>query len=130
MKCIVSDDVVLSWPLEGPLATHIVEFARWLQDEGYALYSRRKRILLAACFSRWLETERVNSIRVSSELMVRYLRSRGRGVVVFQRECMALRQFIDFLRRRRGFFRVSRPLSSTLCRSMSSTYSTSVHWRR
>ena len=100
MKCIVSDDVVLSWPLEGPLATHIVEFAGWLQDEGYALYSRRKRILLAACFSRWLETERVNSIRVSSELMVRYLRSRGRGVVVFQRECMALRQFIDFLRSR------------------------------
>ena len=37
MKCIVSDGVVLSRPLDGPLAAHIVEFAKWLHDEGYAL---------------------------------------------------------------------------------------------
>jgi hypothetical protein len=37
MKCIVSEDVVLSQRLEGPLSAHIAGFARWARDEGYAL---------------------------------------------------------------------------------------------
>ena len=40
MKCIISEDVVLSRPLDGPLSAHIAGFAKWLRDEGYALYSR------------------------------------------------------------------------------------------
>jgi len=50
MKCIVSEDVVLSRPLEGSLSAHIVGFAKWARDEGYALYSRQRQVLLAACF--------------------------------------------------------------------------------
>ena len=100
MKCIVSDGVVLSRPLDGPLAAHIVEFARLLHDEGYALYSRRRRVLLAACFSRWLGHASVSPCRVTSEHVARYLRSRSRRVKVFQDDDRALRQFIDFLRSR------------------------------
>lgn len=100
MKCIVSDGVVLSRPLDGPFSANIVEFAKWLNDEGYALYSRRRRVLLAACFSRWLGHASVSSCRVTSEHVVRYLRSRSRRVKIFQEDGAALRQFMDFLRRR------------------------------
>jgi hypothetical protein len=33
MKCMVSDDVVLSRRLEGPLSAHIAGFAKWVRDE-------------------------------------------------------------------------------------------------
>ena len=32
MKCIVDNDVVLSRPLEGPLAGHIAAFATWARE--------------------------------------------------------------------------------------------------
>ena len=51
MKFIVSEDVVLSRPLEGPLSARIAGFAKWARDEGYALYSRQRQVLLAACLA-------------------------------------------------------------------------------
>jgi integrase/recombinase XerD len=97
MKFIVSEDVVLSRPLEGPLSVHIAGFAKWARDEGYALYSRQRRVLLAACFSRWLGQERVSPGRVTSGHVVRYLRSRARHLKICRGDAAALRQFIDFL---------------------------------
>jgi len=91
--------VVLSRPLEGSLSAHIVGFAKWARDEGYALYSRQRQVLLAACFSRWLEKERVSSGRVTSGHVVRYLRSRARHLKICRGDAAALRQFIDFLSR-------------------------------
>ena len=88
-----------SKPLEGPLSAHIVGFARWARDEGYALYSRRRQVLLAACFSRWLGQKRVSTGRVTSGHVVRYLRSRARRLKIRSGDVAALRQFIDFLRR-------------------------------
>jgi len=99
MKCIVSEDVVLSQRLEGPLSAHIAGFARWARDEGYALYSRQRQVLLAACFSSWLGRERVNPGHVTSGHVVRYLRSRARHLKICRGDAAALRQFIDFLRR-------------------------------
>jgi integrase/recombinase XerD len=99
MKCIVSEDVVLSRPLEGPLSAHIAGFAKWAHDEGYALYSRQRQVLLAACFSRWLGQERMSPGRVASGHVVRYLRSRARHLKICRGDAAALRQFIDFLRR-------------------------------
>ena len=72
MKHIIDDQVVLSRPLEGPLATHIAAFARWAREEGYALQSRYRRVLLAACFSRWLGQQAVRLRRVSVEHPARY----------------------------------------------------------
>jgi len=54
MKCVVNNDVVLARPLEGPLSTYIPGFAQWACEEGYAFSSRRRKVYLAACFSRWL----------------------------------------------------------------------------
>jgi len=99
MKCIVSEDVVLSRPFEGPLSAHIAGFAKWARDEGYALYSRQRQVLLAACFSRWLGQERVSPGRVTSGHVVRYLRFRARHLKICRGDAAALRQFIDFLRR-------------------------------
>ncbi len=99
MKLIVSEDAFLSRPVEGPLSAHIAGFAKWARDEGYALYSRRRRVLLAASFSRWLGQEKVRPSRVTSGHVVRYLLSRARHFKICRGDAAALRQFIDFLRR-------------------------------
>ena len=100
MKYIVNDQVVLSQPLEGPLKTHIASFAQWAGEQGYALSYVHRKVLIAACFSRWLGQKRVKLRNVSSEHAVRYLRCRARRVRPHQGDAAALRQLIDFLRRR------------------------------
>src|SRR6266480_3670604 len=99
MECMVNDDVVLSRQLEGPLSAHIAGFAKWARDEGYRLPSQHQKVLLAACFSRWLGQKAICVRRVSSEHAARYLRSRSHHVQIHRGDALALRQFIDFLRR-------------------------------
>ena len=99
MKCIVSEDVVLSRPLDGPLSTHIAGFAKWVRDEGYALYSRHRQVRLAACFSRWLGEEGVDLSDVGSEHVSRYLRTHARQVKIARGDAAALRYFLSFLQR-------------------------------
>jgi integrase/recombinase XerD len=99
MKCIVSKDVVLSQRLDGPLAGHVVGFATWVRDEGYALYSRHRQVRLAACFSRWLGKEGVGLSNVKSDHVSRFLRVHARQVKIARGDSAALRQFLDFLRR-------------------------------
>ena len=99
MKCIVDSDVVLARQLEGPLSAHIAGFARWAREEGHAFHSRRRKVRLAACFSRWLGKQGVNMRRVSSEHPARYLRSRGRHVKIQPSDAATLRQLLGFLRR-------------------------------
>jgi site-specific recombinase XerD len=99
VKHIIDDQVVLSRPLEGPLAAQIAAFARSAREEGYARQSRYRRVLLAAGFSRWLGQRAVRLRRVSSEHPKRYLRSRARRVQVHNGDAAALRQFLGFLRR-------------------------------
>ena len=99
MKYIITGDVVLSRPPEGPLAAQIGAFATWASEEGYAGYSRYRQVLLAASFSRWLGQQAVRVRHVSSEEPSRYLRSRARRVRLHRGDAAALRQFIDFLRR-------------------------------
>ena len=38
MKFVIDDEVVLSRPLEGPLAGHITAFAKWVSEQGYARF--------------------------------------------------------------------------------------------
>jgi site-specific recombinase XerD len=99
MRCIVNGDVVLSLPLEGPLSAHIAAFAAWAREQGYALRSRYRQVLLAACFSRWLRQQAVSVRRVCAEHPTQYLRSRARRVKIHSGDAAALRQFIEFLRR-------------------------------
>lgn len=98
MKHIIDGEIVLSRPLEGPLATQIAGFARCAREEGYARQSRYRRVLIAAGFSRWLGQQAVRLPRISFEHTKRYLRSRARRVRVHNGDAAALRQFLGFLR--------------------------------
>jgi integrase/recombinase XerD len=97
MKYIINDQVVLSQPLEGPLAAHIASFAQWASEQGYRLYSVYRRVLLAACFSQWLGQKAVRLRSVSSEHPARYLLDRARGVRLSGGDAAALKQLMDFL---------------------------------
>ena len=99
MTCIVDNDVVLAQTLEGPLSGQIERFARWAREEGYAFPTRRRKVMLAACFSRWLGQQAVSIRRVSSAHAARYLRSRAHHVKIQSEDAGTLRQFLDFLRR-------------------------------
>ena len=99
MKCVINNQVVLSRPLEGPLAAHIGSFAEWASEQGYALYSLRRQVLVAACFSRWLGQNGVRVRSVSTEHAAQYLQYRARRVRPHRGDAAALRYLIEFLRR-------------------------------
>ena len=102
MKGVDNNDVVLSRPLEGPLSTYIPGFAQWTREEGYAFLTRQRKVMLAACFSRWLKQQKISIARVTPELAARYLRCRGRRGLVKRRDegdGATLRQLLDFLHR-------------------------------
>jgi site-specific recombinase XerD len=99
MRYIVNDQVVLSRPLEGPLAGYIGTFAKWANEQGYSFCSLRRQVLLAACFSRWLGQKGVRVHNISSEHAVQYLRYRSRRVQIHKGDTAALRYLIEFLNR-------------------------------
>lgn len=100
MKCFTNDDVVISKPLDGPLSEHIAGFAKWSQDEGYAVISRHRQVLLATCFSRWLGQQSVSVHYISSDHPTRYLRYRARHVKIQVGDGAALKHLMDYLYRK------------------------------
>ena len=100
MKFIINNRVVLSRPPEGPLASHIVSFAEAIGEQGYAVDSVHRQVLLAACFSRWLKQTAVEVRSICADHPVRYLRCRARHVRPCRGDLAALRHLIDFLRRK------------------------------
>ena len=99
MKFVINNQVVLSRPPEGPLASHIGSFAEAIGEQGYAVDSIHRQVLLAACFSRWLKQTAVEVRSICSDHPVRYLRYRARHVRPCRGDAAALRHLIDFLRR-------------------------------
>jgi integrase/recombinase XerD len=98
MKCVINDQVALLRPLEGPLALYIAAFSKWASGQGYALSSLRKRIRVAAGFSRWLADKSVRLRSVSSGHSAQYLRYRARRLRTCEGDATALGEFLDFLR--------------------------------
>jgi integrase/recombinase XerD len=98
MRYIIDGDLVLSRPPTGPLAAHISAFAHWGREQGYARYSRYRRILLATCFSAWLGRRAMRRGRVLSDDASRYLQARARRVRLHNDDAPALKQFVRFLR--------------------------------
>ena len=98
MKYVVNDQVVLLRAPEGPLAAHISSFAESVSTQGYALYSIRRQVRLAAGFSRWLEQKGIDVGCVTSDHSSGYLRDRARHVRLCRGDAAALRHLIDFLR--------------------------------
>jgi hypothetical protein len=99
MKCIVNNQVVLSRAPEGPLAAQIGSFAESVSEQGYSLASIHRQVLLAACFSRWLQQNGVGVRSICSDHPVGYLRYRARRVRPGRGDAAALRHLIGFLRR-------------------------------
>jgi integrase/recombinase XerD len=99
MKCIIRNEVVLSRRPEGPLATQIGSFAESVSEQGYSLVSIHRRVLLAACFSRWLKQKGVRLRSICSDHLALYLQYRARDVRPCHGDAAALRHLIGFLRR-------------------------------
>jgi len=99
MRCIVNDDVVLSRPLEGPLSAYVGAFAASAREQGYSLNAQHRRVLLAACFSRWLGRKAISVQHVCVKHLTQYLRSRARHLRIHRGDAPALSQFLEFLHR-------------------------------
>ncbi|TDG02169.1 integrase, partial [Paraburkholderia guartelaensis] len=55
MKYTIHEQVVLSQEPEGPLAAHLSSFANAICAQGYNVWSLKRKVRIAACFSRWLK---------------------------------------------------------------------------
>jgi len=97
VKCVINRQVVLSRPPEGPLAVHIVSFAKSVSKQGYSLSSLGRHVRIAACFSRWLKQKGIKVRSICSDHPVRYLRYRARHVQLRPGDAAALEHLIDFL---------------------------------
>jgi site-specific recombinase XerD len=98
MKCIINNQVVLSRAPEGPLASRIGSFAESVRKQGYSLSSIHRQVLLAACFSRWLQQNGVGLRSLCSDQAARYLRYRARHVRPCRGDAAAFKHLIGFLR--------------------------------
>ena len=99
MKCVITDQVVLSHEPQGPLAAHIGAFAKSQSAQGYAPDSIHKQVLLVACFSQWLKQGGIRLYNFSSDHPSRYLHYRARRLRPCAGDAAALRHLVDFLRR-------------------------------
>ena len=104
MQYRVDDQLVLlCMPKEGPvgpLAPYLPRFAQWLREQAYTRCYLRRRVMLAACFSRWLKGRGVPLRRVTSEHASRYLRERYRDRQIAEGDAAALDQIVELLRTR------------------------------
>ena len=98
MKYVINDQVVSLRAPEGPLAVYIGSFSNWASEQGYALHSLQRRILIAAGFSRWLAAKAVRLRSLSSAHAAQYLRYRARRLRIREGDATALSQLLDFLR--------------------------------
>ncbi|WP_246811466.1 hypothetical protein [Mesorhizobium silamurunense] len=96
MKCFINDDLALSRPPEGPVASYIVPFAEWLGDRGYGLVSMRNQVLLAAGFSKWLGQKGIELSDIGGDHPGRYLLDRAQRPKLG--DTAALRHLLAFLR--------------------------------
>jgi integrase/recombinase XerD len=77
MAYFISDDLAMSRPPEGPVASYIIPFSECLADRGYGLVSMRNQVLIAAGFSKWLGQKRIELSDLSEEHPGRYLLDRA-----------------------------------------------------
>ena len=96
MKYVVNDQLVLSRPPEGPLAGHIVSFAKSTTEQGYGLASLRNQVLIATGFSQWLRREGIGLSCIGAAHPARYLRYRARHHRPKNGDRAALRHLLDF----------------------------------
>jgi integrase/recombinase XerD len=78
-------DHSLSDPLDeerwcpGPLAPYVDNFAKRLQELGYARFTRRQKLRVVAHFSRWLRRRELQAADVNEQVVIQYLERCRRG---------------------------------------------------
>jgi site-specific recombinase XerD len=102
MKFVINDNLVLSRPPEGPVASYIVSFAEWLINRGYGIVSLRNQVLMAVGFSKWLEQKGIELKSIGAEHTERYLLDREHYRRPKLGDGAALRHLVDFLRSKNG----------------------------
>ena len=98
MKYFINECIVLSRVPEGPLVTLLDGFARFLGAKGYARSTIHRKVLLAACFSQWLEQREIGLSRLTSDHPVRYLSDRALRLRPSDNDATALRYLMGYLR--------------------------------
>jgi len=98
LKFVVDREVVLSRAPSGPIAACLGPFAKSLREQGYALQSIHRQVLLSAGFSEWLARRQPVLRRISSDLALQYLRYRFRHVQPSRGDAAALKHLLEFLR--------------------------------
>ncbi len=98
MKFVVDCDIVLSRAPSGPIAAYIEPFTKSLREQGYALQSIHRQVFLSAGFSEGLARRQPVLRRVSSDLVLQYLRYRFRRVQRSRGDAAALKHLLEFLR--------------------------------
>lgn len=110
MNYAINNQVVLSRVPEGPFAAYLGPFADALGQQGYARCTIRHRVMLAACFSRWLKQTGVACQHVTSEHTGQYLHYRYRQRQASRSDHAALKHFLVFLRRQKAIPTEKSPL--------------------
>jgi integrase/recombinase XerD len=99
--CVNERVLLLCMPREGPggpIAPYLHSFAQSLSEQGYERHYRQRQLMLAACFSQWLEQRRVGLRHISSEHALQYLRYRHRARAATAGDSPALDHLMAFLR--------------------------------
>jgi integrase/recombinase XerD len=98
VKYIIHDQVILSREPEGPLAAHLSSFGNAISAQGYNIWSLKRKVLIAACFSRWHKQRGVGVRDICFDHATRYLRFvpgiSGRARMIEQRSDSLLIFFV------------------------------------
>jgi len=97
MKCVITDQIILSRAPEGPLSVYVGPFAEFLSAQGYALRSIHRQVHLAACFSQWLQRKGMALPHMTADHAKQYLQDRARQVKPHPGDAAALQHVMGFL---------------------------------
>jgi len=97
MKCVITDQIILSRAPEGPLSVYVGPFAEFLSAQGYALRSIHRQVHLAACFSQWLQRKGMALPHRTADHAKQYLQDRARQVKPHPGDAAALQHVTGFL---------------------------------
>jgi site-specific recombinase XerD len=81
-----------------PLGKHLEAYADHVAEQGYALSSIRSHIVVIADLGRWLHQKDIQLSALDSDMVERFLKTRGRPVAVRHGEARALHRFLSLLR--------------------------------
>jgi site-specific recombinase XerD len=83
---------------QGPLNEYLDTYATAVAEQGYAPNSIRSQVVVIADLSRWLQQKHIEAANLDSQVVARYLKSRGRHEGIRRGDARALDRFLSLLR--------------------------------